>query len=290
MNRPVPEIFDRAWQKQHYQRIAPNLTKADFLLRHMAENINERLLDINRQFANALIICPLPTITHAMPALQKKAAQIATAAPSAILQPDIVLDEEQLDLAPHAYDLIISIGSLHLLNDLLGALIQFHRALRSDGLFLASFFGGETLCELRQAFAEAEMACEGGISPRVHPFSALQTLGDLLQRAGFALPVADSDTLIVRYGEPLALLQDLRHMGQSNSLRERRKFLPRAVLAKCLTIYQEKFTDADGKLTARFDIHTLAGWAPHKSQQQPLRPGSAKVRLADALGTKEEKL
>ena len=290
MDRPVPEIFDRALQKQHYQRIAPHLSKTDFLLRHMAENINERLLDINRQFANALIICPLPTITHSMPALQKKVRQFATAAPSAILQPDMVLDEEQLDLAPHNYDLIISIGSLHLLNDLPGALIQFHRALRPDGLFLASFFGGETLCELRQAFAEAEMACEGGVSPRVHPFSALQTLGDLLQRAGFALPVADSDTVIVRYANPLALLQDLRNMGQSNSLCARRKFLRRAVLAKCLAIYQERFTDSDGKLTARFDIHTLAGWSPHKSQQQPLRPGSAQHRLAEALGTKEEKL
>jgi SAM-dependent methyltransferase len=173
-------------------------------------------------------------------------------------------------------------------NDLPGALIQIRRALKPDGLLLAAMLGGDTLFELREAFAVAESEIEGGVSPRVAPFVDLRDAGALLQRAGFALPVTDIDRLTVRYDTAFNLINDLRRMGATNPMLERRRVpLRRATLTRMAHIYAERFADADGRVRATFDIVWLSGWAPHTSQQQPLRPGSARTRLADALGTIE---
>jgi hypothetical protein len=182
----------------------------------------------------------------------------------------------------------VSLLALHAVNDLPGALVQIRRVLAPDGLFLACLLGGATLTELRQAFTEAEAEVEGGASPRVAPFADLRDLGALLQRAGFALPVTDVDTVVVRYADPLRLLRDLRAMGLSNPLAHRRKTpLRRATLLRAMQIYAKRFADPDGRVRATFELVWLSGWAPHESQQKPLRPGSARVRLADALGTSE---
>ena len=177
------------------------------------------------------------------------------------------------------------------MNDLPGILAQARRALRPDGLFLGCLFGGDTLRELRIAFGEAEAELEGGISPRVAPFADVRALGALLQRAGFALPVTDLDSATVRYPHALALMVDLRAMGLTNPLAERRRTpLRRATLGRAAALYAERFADRDGRVRATFDIVWLSGWAPHESQQKPLRPGAAKTRLADALGVSEGRL
>jgi SAM-dependent methyltransferase len=200
----------------------------------------------------------------------------------------MVADEETLPFAPGSLDLVVSGLALQFVNDLPGALIQIRRALKPDGLFLAALIGGESLTELRQAFAAAEAEIEGGVSPRVAPFADLRDLGALLQRAGFALPVTDVDRVSVRYASPLELMHDLRRMGAGNALIERRRTpLRRATLKRMMEIYAERFSSADRRVAATFEIVWLSGWAPHESQQQPLAPGSAKTRLADALKTQE---
>jgi SAM-dependent methyltransferase len=202
--------------------------------------------------------------------------------------PAIVADEEALPFRDESIDLLTSALSLQFVNDLPGTLLQIRRALKPDGLFLAVMIGGESLTELRTAFAEAEAEMEGGVSPRVAPFVDLRDIGALLQRAGFALPVTDIDRLTVRYASPLALMHDLRHMGAGNFLTERRRApLRRATLQRVLEIYAERFADPDGRIRATFDLIWLSGWAPHESQQKPLAPGSARMRLADALRTQE---
>ena len=199
-----------------------------------------------------------------------------------------IADEEALPFADGSLDLVVSALALQFVNDLPGTLIQIRRALKPDGLLLAAMIGGDSLSELREAFAEAESEIEGGISPRVSPFADIRDLGGLLQRAGFALPVIDSDRLTVRYDTPLALMRDLRAMGATNILNERRRTpLKRATLRRMMEIYADRFADADGRLRATFEIVWLTGWAPHDSQQKPLKPGSAAQRLADALGAKE---
>jgi SAM-dependent methyltransferase len=183
---------------------------------------------------------------------------------------------------------VVSACALQFVNDLPGTLIQVRRALKPDGLFLAAMIGGDSLAELREAFAQAEAEVEGGVSPRVAPFADLRDLGGLLQRAGFALPVTDVDRLSVRYTSPFALMHDLRRMGAGNALSERRRTpLRRATLRRVLEIYTERFSDPDGRVRATFEIIWLSGWAPHQSQRQPLKPGSATTRLADALRTQE---
>jgi SAM-dependent methyltransferase len=200
----------------------------------------------------------------------------------------VVADEEALPFRDGSLDLVVSALSLQFVNDLPGVLVQIRRALKPDGLLLAAVVAGDTLTELRQALAIAEAEIEGGVSPRVAPFADLRALGALLQRAGFALPVTDVERLTVRYAGPLALMHDLRRMGATNALIERRRRpLRRATLARTLAIYAEQFADPDGRIRATFEIVWLSGWAPHASQQQPLRPGSAQRRLADALGTTE---
>jgi hypothetical protein len=177
---------------------------------------------------------------------------------------------------------------LHWVNDLPGTLAQIRRTLKPDGLLLAVLAGGETLTELRQCLAAAESDLEGGASPRVAPFVDVRALGSLLQRAGFALPVTDVDRLTVRYSSLANLFRDLRRMGATNALIERRrKPLRRSTLARAAELYAERFADHDGRLRVTFDLLSVSGWAPHDKQQQPLRPGSAKSRLADALGARE---
>jgi NADH dehydrogenase [ubiquinone] 1 alpha subcomplex assembly factor 5 len=204
--------------------------------------------------------------------------------------PRLQADEEALPFAEQSLDLVVSGLALHFVNDLPGTLIQIRRALKPDGLLLAALLGGATLTELRTAFLTAEEELEGGASPRVAPFADVRDLGGLLQRAGFALPVADSDTVTVTYREPLALMLELRAMGSSNALTERsRRPLRRATLARAIEIYRERFGLPDGRVPATFEIVTLTGWAPHPSQPKPLRPGSATTRLADVLGKGPER-
>jgi SAM-dependent methyltransferase len=198
------------------------------------------------------------------------------------------LDEEALPFTPASLDLVVSSLALHWVNDLPGTLIQIRRSLKPDGLFLGAIFGGQTLTELRQCLLQAESDLTGGAGLRVAPFADTFDVAGLLQRAGFALPVADLDRVTVRYDHPLKLIADLRLMGETNALAEAGgRPLSRAVLARAMALYQERFSDPDGRVRATFDIITLTGWAPHASQQQPLKPGSAKMRLADALGTQE---
>jgi len=201
----------------------------------------------------------------------------------------LAAEPEALPFAPGSFDAVLSVLALHWVNDLPGALLQLRRALKPDGLLLVSLLGGETLSELRQALMTAEFAEEGGVSPRVSPFAELRDLGGLLQRAGFAMPVVDSDRLTVTYPDALALMRELRGMGESNAVAERRRsFTRRVTLARATALYGEMFGLPDGRVPASFEIVTLTAWAPHESQPQPLRPGSATTRLAAALGTDEQ--
>ena len=194
------------------------------------------------------------------------------------------LESEPLPLQPDSLDLAVSALAFQFVNDLPGLLTQIRRALRPDGLLLAAMIGGDTLTELRQSFATAEAECEGGVSPRVAPFADLRDVGALLQRAGFALPVTDVDRIVVRYDNAFALMQDLRSMGATNILVERRRTPSRrATMFRMAQIYAQRFADADGRIRATFDVIWLSGWAPHESQQKPLQPGSAKVSLAEAV-------
>ena len=203
--------------------------------------------------------------------------------------PRVAADEEALPFGNETLDLVVSALALQWVNDLPGTFAQIRRALKPDGLFLAALIGGETLGELRESLAVAESEIEGGVSPRVSPFVDVRTLGSLLQRADFALPVTDVERMTVRYRNVRALLHDLQRMGAANALAERsRKPLRREVLKRAEEIYAARFTDPDGRLRATFDVLWLSAWAPHESQQKPLKPGSAKMRLADALGTHEQ--
>ena len=248
------------------------MTGERFLLVDAAEGIKARLAPVNRTFATALAIDG-----QAADALQGAAATWHTGLYDA---------GERLDTGRGGFDLAVSILSLHGMNDLPGALVQIRRALKPDGLFVAALFGGATLCELRDSFAAGEIETIGGITPRVAPFADVRELGALLQRAGFALPVADVERTAVRYRDFATLAGDLRRMGETNALAERQR-LSRATLRAALAHYAAKHSEPDGRLRATFDIVYLTGWAPHESQQKPLKPGSAKARLAQALGTTE---
>ncbi len=281
-----PAPFDRALLRVRRARAAR--APATFLLDRVAEDFAERLSAVLRRFA---VAADIGTPTDAVRrALAGSAEFVVAARPDASSAdaPAVAADEEALPFADGALDLAVSGLALQFVNDLPGALVQIRRALKPDGLFVAALAGGETLAELREAFARAEAEVEGGVSPRVAPFADLRDLGALLQRAGFALPVTDVEPVTVRYATPLQLMRDLRAMGATNVLRERRRTpLRRATLMRMLEIYAERFSDADGRVRATFEIVWLSGWAPHESQQTPLRPGSARTRLADALGTVE---
>ncbi len=283
-----PIIFDRKLLRARRRR-AERLGASDFLIERVAADIAERLAVVLRQFDLAVDLGTAGDAVRRALAASGKVGAIVAASPWASGPLAVVADEEALPFRDGAIDLVVSALSLQFANDLPGVLVQIRRALRPDGLLLAALLGGDTLTELRQAFAQAEAEIEDGISPRVAPFADLRELGALLQRAGFALPVTDVDRVTVRYASPIALMHDLRAMGATNVLTERRRRpLRRATLRRMIEIYGERFADADGRIRATFEIVWLSGWAPHESQQQPLRPGSARQRLADALGTKEQ--
>ncbi len=289
---PVQALFDRALLAQRRRR-ARVLGPATFLIDRVAEDMAERLSAVRRTFEVAVDLgTPGDAVRRAIlsaGAIGRLVAAVpVAAAPGEEHTPMVVADEERLPFRDGSLDLVVSGLALQFVNDLPGALVQIRRALRPDGLFVAALAGGDTLTELRQAFAAAEAEVEGGASPRVAPFADVRTMGALLQRAGFALPVTDIDRASVRYDSPLALMHDLRRMGATNVLAERRRnVLRRDTLARLLDIYGERFADPDGRVRASFDIIWLSGWAPHESQQQPLRPGAARMRLAEALGTRE---
>jgi len=286
-----PVIFDRQLLRRRRQR-ARLLGAETFLLDRVAAELAERLDVVLRQFERAVDLGTPTDAVRRLLASSDKVGSIVAAAPDAPELapgfPRIAADEEARPFADGSLDLVVSALSLQFVNDLPGTLIQIRRALKADGLLLAALVGGETLNELRDAFAAAESEIEGGVSPRVAPFADLRDMGALLQRAGFALPVVDSDRLTVRYASVFDLMRDLRRMGATNALIERRRMpLRRATLARMAEIYAQRYADADGRLRASFEIVWLSGWVPHESQQKPLKPGSAARRLADALHTRE---
>jgi ubiquinone/menaquinone biosynthesis C-methylase UbiE len=290
-----PVLFDRKLLRGRRRR-ALALAPSGFLLERVAEDVADRIAAVLRRFELALDLgTPGNALRRALVASGKVGTVIAAdalidrgARDNSRSTLAVVCDEEALPIRDASLDLVTSGLSLQFVNDLPGTLVQIRRALKPDGLFLAALIGGDTLSELRQAFAMAEAEIENGVSPRVAPFADVRDLGSLLQRAGFALPVTDVDRFTVRYASPLALMHDLRRMGATNALVERsRRPLKRAMLARMMEDYGARFADADGRVRATFEIMWLSGWAPHESQQQPLRPGSAKTRLADALGTQE---
>ena len=286
-----PLIFDRRMLRVRRRRAA-SLKPATFLLDHVAADLADRLAAVERRFDLALDLgMPSEAVRAALGHVASVGTLVAAAFPEGCATRAaafVIADEEALPFRQGALDLVVSALALQFVNDLPGTLVQIRRALKPDGLFLAALVGGDTLTELRQSFAAAESETTGGISPRVAPFADVRDLGALLQRAGFALPVTDRDLLTARYDSVFALMQDLRRMGATNVLNDRRRRpLRRATLVRMAEIYGERFADPDGRVRATFEIVWLSGWAPHASQQQPLKPGSAAARLADALGARE---
>ncbi|UVF20146.1 methyltransferase domain-containing protein [Microvirga terrae] len=282
----TPLVFDRSLVRRRLAR-ALHQGYADFLLVRAVEDLEERLSTVLRTFSLALDV---GTPTPAAAEILRRSGRAETVVRLAPVPEagSILGDEERLPFSGERFDLAVSLLALQGVNDLPGTLIQIRRALKPDGLFIGALLGGSTLSELRQSLTQAEAEIEGGVSPRVAPFADLRDIGGLLQRAGFALPVTDSDLVRVRYANAFALMQDLRRMGLTNALHDRRRTpVRRATLLRTAEIYAERFGDADGRIPATFEIVWLSGWAPHGSQQKPLRPGSAKTRLADALGVKE---
>jgi NADH dehydrogenase [ubiquinone] 1 alpha subcomplex assembly factor 5 len=285
-------IFDRRVVRHHRDRAAAHLSDHDFLLREVADRLADRLTDMNRIFGRAVELGTRAGILRDAVSTGGKITTLIESGLSAMQgrgnRMDVVADEEFQPFAAQSVDLVLSNLSLHWTNDLPGALIQIRRALKPDGLFMAAMLGGNTLVELRHALIEAETAVTGGVSPRISPFADLGDAAGLLQRAGFALPVADTDTITVTYSDAFALMRDLRGMGETNAVAARTTgFTRRAVLFDAAARYADLYGQPDGRIPASFQILYLAGWAPHESQQKPLRPGSAATSLAKALGTDE---
>ena len=288
MTEPIA-VFDRHAVRRHRDRAAPGLSAHDFLFCEVAERLAERLDDVTRRFPLALDLgCHTGELGRRLagrggierlvqgdlsPEMAARAGPLALAA-----------DEESLPFAEGSLDLIMSNLALHWVNDLPGALIQIRRALKPDGLFLAAMIGGASLVELRDCLLAAELEQEGGAGPRVSPFADVPDAGALLQRAGFALPVVDSDRITVTYPHALALMADLRGMGESNALTDRRRrFTRRSTLYAAAKAYEERFADAEGRIRASFEILYLTAWAPHDSQPRPATRGSGRVDLGAAL-------
>lgn len=292
----APYIFDRSLLRRRRMRAAPAADAHAFLLERFGDDVAERLQLIQRTFARALVVgshhgllgrmlgqsraIPWIVETETCPALLDRTSQHK-----------VLADEEALPFASASFDLVIAGLTLQFVNDLPGTLLQIRQSLRPDGLFLGGMFGGATLSELRRSWIEAETEILGGVSPRVSPFADVRDLGGLLQRAGFALPVVDSDTITVRYPSALALMQDLRGMGAGNVLADRSRVpVSRRLLMRAAEIYAERFGEPSGRVPATFELMVLTAWAPHETQQKPLQPGSAAMRLADALGVPEGRL
>ena len=287
-----PILFDRALLRARRTR-AGKLGESTFLLDRVAQEMSDRLATIRRRFECAIDLgTPSDVVRGAVMATGKVGTMIAADALAGTPAPShydgsafvVAADEEALPFRDASVDLVVSALTLQFVNDLPGTLIQIGRALKPDGLLLAGLAGGDTLTELRQAFAAAEAEVEHGISPRIAPFADVREIGMLLQRAGFALPVTDVDRIVARYDSAFALMADLRGMGATNVLVERRRTpTRRTTMLRMTEIYAERFADADGRIRATFDVIWLSGWAPHQSQQQPLQPGSAKTSLAEAV-------
>jgi len=295
-----PAIFDRRLVRARGLRAA-GLGPSTFLLERVARELSDRVACVQRRFE---WVVDLGTPTSAVRRELARAGHIGTIvtanasggclhlrrASDQLVASGLAVaaDEEALPFRAASLDLVVSALSLQFVGDLPGTLTQIRRALKPDGLLLAAFVGGDSLCELRQSFAAAEAEVEDGVSPRVIPFVDVRAAGSLLQRAGLALPVTDLDRITVRYESPMALMHDLRAMGATNPMIERsRRTLRHATLMRMMEIYGERFADPDRRIRATFEIIWLSGWAPHSSQQEPLAPGSAQASLADALGVKE---
>lgn len=290
MQQDDTKPFDRALLVRRRNRFASGSGAHDFLLRRVAEDISERLQIVQRDFPKVLnlgahngavsdLIRRLPNVGDVID------ADASDGLLSACARPRVRCDEEALPFADGVLDLVVSGLSLQFVNDLPGAFVQIRNALKPDGLFLAAMLGGDTLTELRQAWLAAEAEILGGASPRVAPFTDVRALGSLAQRAGFALPVADSEKLTVTYRSPLALMQELRAMGASNVLAGRRRVpVTRGLLQRACEIYADFYALEDGRVPATFEILSLTAWVPHESQPKPLKPGSGKVSLANLLG------
>jgi SAM-dependent methyltransferase len=305
-------VFDRQVVRRHRDRAAPGLDGFDFLFAESAERLVDRLDDITRRFPLTLDLgCHGGEVARALKnqgevarALENSAGETRGGVET-LLQCDLspgmaaraaygragmstasfCADEEWLPLRPGSLDLVLSNLSLHWVNDLPGALTQVRRALKPDGLFLACMFGAHTLHELRDCLAETEIELEGGLSPRTSPFADVRDAGNLLSRAGFTLPTVDSEPVTVMYSSPLKLLADLRGMGETNAVLERRKgFTRRETLMRALALYQERFGDAEGRVPATFNLVTMTAWAPDASQPQPAARGSGQVNLTHVFG------
>jgi SAM-dependent methyltransferase len=293
---PAPDpllVFDRTALRLRRARAAQDWSGRAFLKQEIATRLVERLDDVKRRFDLALDLgCHGDEIAKALGARDVLGrlirADLGLSFARRAAGPAVVADEEALPFAPESFDLVLSAMTLHWVNDLPGALIQISRCLRPDGLFLAAMLGGGTLWQLRQALAAAESEVEGGLSPRISPFADLGDAAGLLQRAGFALPVADSESIDVEYDNALALMRELSAMGEGNLVAERRRgFSRRTTLLRAAEIYAERFARPNGRIAATFEVLFLHGWAPHASQPKALRPGSAAHRLSEALGTTE---
>jgi SAM-dependent methyltransferase len=279
-----PRPFEPRLVRQRKRRARAGFREAAFLHQRAAADLVERLEAIPRRFERVLALGGEGLVSAEIAARPELAARMGDVLEASLAD----VDPEHLPYAAGSFDLIVAPLALHWINDLPGALVQMRLALKPDGLMLASLFGGETLNELRLSLLEAESELTGGAAMRVAPFADLQDIAGLLQRAGFALPAADRDVVTVRYGEPMRLLADLRAMGDTAALADRApRNLSRRILARAFDIYRDRFADTEGRIRATFEILTATGWSPHESQQKPLKPGSAKTRLADVLGTKE---
>lgn len=304
----IPVVFNRRAVRLNRDRAAARFAEHDFLFREVAGRLLDRLDDVTRAFPLALDLgCRAGilgrTLGEQTPEerskvgtliqcdLSERMVRIAGGVTPAGVRPlAAVADEEALPFAPRTFDLVLSALALHWTNDLPGALVQIRRALKPDGLFLGALFGADTLKELRRALTEAELDVAGGASPRVAPFADVRDLGALLQRAGFALPVVDVDTITVSYADPLRLMRDLRGMGEANAVAARHgRFARRALFAAATERYLRMYAGPDGRVPATFQVMFLTAWSPHPDQQRPLKPGSAETSLAQALdpGSKE---
>jgi NADH dehydrogenase [ubiquinone] 1 alpha subcomplex assembly factor 5 len=284
---PPTALFDRRAWRAHRNRAASG--NVDFLHDEIAERLLDRLNLINRDFAEALDLGARKGAVAQRLAKRRGTERVVMVEPAiqSLTRGSgerVAADPELVPFRDSSFDLVVSNLVLHWTADLPGAFVQLRRVLRPDGLLLAAMLGGQTLVELRTALFEAELEEEGGVSPRVSPSIELGDAAALLQRAGYALPVADSETITVAYPDPLALMRDLRGMGETNALAARRRqFMRRATLARAALIYTERFAESDGTISATFEVLYLCGWAPHPSQPKPLPRGSATARLADAL-------
>lgn len=301
MTQDAINVFDRATVRRHRDRAAGSFSNYDFLMKEVAERLADRLDDVRRSFPVALDLGShdgtlaqvlaergdIETLVEAdsSAAMLKAAGQRDSTVP---YRPRVAADEEMLPFADGSFDLVLSNLSLHWTNDLPGTLLQINHALKPDGLFLGTMLGGDTLCELRHALLTAEAELESGAGPRVSPFAQIQDGAELLQRAGFALPVNDVDTITVTYSNALKLMDDLRGMGESNAVVERRNaWTRRETLLHAAQVYEETYGDSEGRIPATFQVIFFTGWRPDASQPLPLRPGQFRNKLADALGTDE---